>query len=181
MKEGEDSVTAITEQTDGPVIGVTRREALGRARAGTTMPPGKARIELAGDDSTLSSLSAKIGKVLNKCSCYSRADELVVWDQEMGGLRSISADRLRTFAEDYIEFYGYNHKGDNVVASLTIDMARAVLAAPQLHRRLPRIVRVNSCPQPVVREGGRIELLPVGYDPEFKTLTIAEVDSIGKM
>lgn len=181
MKEGEDSVTAITEQTDGPVIGVTRREALGRARAGTTTPPGKARIELAGDDSTLSSLSAKIGKVLNKCGCYSRADELVVWDQEMGGLRSISADRLRTFSEDYIEFYGYNHKGDNVVASLTIDMARAVLAAPQLHRRLPRIVRVNSCPQPVVREGGRIELLPVGYDPEFKTLTIAEVDSIASI
>ena len=187
MKEGEDEVTPVADETDAPIFDVEsvevpdqRRQAR-QAPSATSTPPPKSRIELAGDDSTLSTLSSSMGRVLSKYGCYSRADELVVWDEEVGGLRSISADRLRTFSEDYIEFFGFNHKGDKVVTSLTIDMARAVLASPQFHRRLPRILRVNSCPQPVVREGGRIELLPCGYDPEFKTLTVGTIDSIDRI
>ena len=187
MNQGQDPLTPVTDGTDGKIIDVTSREPEIPARLPrpvqrtTAKPAGKMRIEVAGDDMTLSSLSGRIGKALSKFGCYSRADELVIWDDEISGLRSISADRLRTFAEDYIEFFGYNLKGETVVTSLTIDMARAVLASPQFHRRLPRILRVNSCPQPVVREGGQIELLPYGYDAEFKTLTVGTIDTIASI
>lgn len=181
MKRDSATVVPDSVQPPNPPVEVTNRDGQERAHTVTTRPVSKVQIQLAGDDSTLSSLSLRMGKVLSKWGCYSRADELVVWDEEIGGLRSISADRLRTFAEDYIEFFGYNHRGDNVIASLTIDMARAVLASPQFHRRLPRIVGVNSCPQPVCREGGRIELLPCGYDQEFKTLTVGSIDNIDQI
>lgn len=146
-----------------------------------TIAAAKQSIQLAGDDSTLSALSAKTGKVLAQNGCYTRGDELVVWEEESSNLRTINAERLRTFAEKYIEYYTFAPKDQMVVSSLTIDMARAVLASPQFHQRLPRIDRINRCPQPVLRENDQFELLPAGYDHEHKTLTVGDIDTIAKI
>ena len=53
--------------------------------------------------------------------------------------------------------------------------ARGVMASPQFKEKLRCLVRLNLCRLPILRADGSLELLPEGYDPASRTLTVSGV------
>src|SRR6266487_6614499 len=56
------------------------------------------------------------------------------------------------------------------------ECAKATMVSPDLLSKLREVRRINNVRQPVTREDGTIELLPVGYDERSKIYSFDAVD-----
>ncbi len=159
-----------------------------KAKAGTpasAAPPatfssfiadGKPKVRLPGDNRLLSDVASELGSHLAGV-LYRHTGEVVEYRD--GLLHSISAQQLRTRAERYVTFYrvrSLNQSYVDVGASLNEGDARGILVSQQFLEHLKSIRHVNTVRLPVLRPGGKIELLPEGYDRETETFTDAQVD-----
>ena len=93
-----------------------------------------------------------------------------------GRLIEMSARRFRTYVEDHLVTFRWEcPKPKEFVKkpqTMTVEMAASILEADQFLSRQRELTRVATVRQPVLRNDGRVELLPYGYDQGSKTLTL---------
>ncbi len=134
------------------------------------------KIMLRGDNRLLSDVASELGPHLAKV-LYIHAGEVV--EHRGGLLHSVSAQKLRTLAEQFVLFYKvYNTNATVTKVGVTLDEsdARGILVSPHFARCLKPLRHLNTVRLPVLRSSGKVELLPEGYDPETATLTDEQVD-----
>jgi hypothetical protein len=116
------------------------------------------------------SFAADIGKIVGANGLYRRGSIPVTIDRESGGVEVVDAPRFQTYVEEHLTTFCW--KG-NVAQAETMGLreAQACLRSDTLVRSLRKLRRVNSVRLPVMRNDGRIELLPKGWDPESHIYT----------
>lgn len=137
----------------------------------------KPLIRLPGEDWLISQFAVEVSTHVFDANIYLRGDDVVVLVD--GELRPMTPKMFRTWVERHLYTYRLRmlkKLSIEVTTTMSEDIAAATLASPQFRERLLRVQRINRCRLPVLRADGRIELLPTGYDPDSRTLTIANVD-----
>ncbi len=135
----------------------------------------KARLH--GDNWLLSQTAAELGQHLADKSLFIRNGVIVALDA--GELRAVTAQTFRTLVEQHVVCYRQRKATAgtfDISVTMTDDEARGIMASPQFKEKLRQVDRLNSCRLPVFRADGKLELLPEGYDPASKTLTINTVN-----
>jgi hypothetical protein len=134
------------------------------------------KIRLRGDNRLLSDVASELGPHLATV-LYIHAGEVVEYRD--GLLCSVSAQKLRTLAEQFVLFYKVYNTNETVTkVGVTLDEsdARGILVSPQFAKCLNPLRHLNTVRLPVLRSNDKVELLPEGYDPETATLTDARVN-----
>ena len=134
------------------------------------------KVRLSGDNWLLSETAAALGLHLADKSLFVRNGEIVLLDaNELG---SISPQTFRTLVEKHVVCYR-QRTSNNAIYEVNVTMrddeARGIMASPQFTERLRSLIRLNLCRLPVLREDGKLELLPYGYDLASKTLTVSSM------
>jgi Bifunctional DNA primase/polymerase, N-terminal/Primase C terminal 1 (PriCT-1) len=139
------------------------------------------KLSLPGDDILLGDYAAKFGAHMRGLLFRHGRDVVIV---EGGAMRVIGAQELRTLAEKRVICCRKRSSRDGVVEvgiTMTAEEARGTLPSPQFLAALDPIKGVVSHRAPVSRSNGDIELLPLGYDAESQTMTLASVEYADNM
>ena len=137
----------------------------------------RTKVRLPGENRLMSDFAVDLAKVVSEQGLFIRNGELVVLQNNK--LKELKPIQFRTWVEKHAICYRvFETKGGVIQLDLTMseDVAKAVLASPQFQQLLRPVQQLNTCQMPTLRANGKIELLPVGYDAESKTLTIAEIE-----
>ena len=140
-----------------------------------TNPRGLPTIQIPGDNRLISEFADELGKRVANDGLYQAHGNVVRVDHTEQKLEVVNSRWLQSWIESCIVPYKVSARtpaGLTIKRSISDDVARSVLSAPQFLERLPAIDRVNPCPMPVMRANRSIELLPVGMDHEAKVYTI---------
>lgn len=139
-------------------------------------------VRLPCENYLLSRTAREIGGLLKTNGVFRRDDVAVTIDREKGGWKPITAQKFRTYVEDYMvpaRFKGYDPNTEKPIwkpMTMSPDIASGILQSPAFIDQQRRLVRVHAVPMPVWREGGekggKIELLQPGYDPESRIFTM---------
>lgn len=139
----------------------------------------KARwVELPG---LFSQFGKEVGNILAGHDIFLRGDTLVVLDeakrrgQKRMELQLIGPQRFRSEIERWIVPYRWKGSGkgaEEIPSSMPKDTSEQLLHNREFLSRVRRIERLNHVRQPIVRDDGRVQLLPVGYDEDSGTLTL---------
>jgi hypothetical protein len=113
---------------------------------------------------------------------FRRDDEVGTIDEETGRWKPMTSDRFRTWLPStagIVPFSKFDKdNGKPIKGAIKVEDARAILASDDLRVRLPILERINLIRLPVLRKAlddrglSRLELLPLGYDPETRVFTI---------
>jgi hypothetical protein len=120
-------------------------------------------------------LADTLGKCLRPRAIFRYGPGILAEDFD-GQMRTMDAAWFCSWVEQFVSPERANRHGDMVPVSMGKDLAAKVLAAGQFRARLREIVTVRTVRMPVVRDGDRLELLPLGYDEATQTWTVGEVD-----
>jgi hypothetical protein len=137
------------------------------------------KVELPGDNRLLGDFAEEVGQLLRTTGLFRRERTVVTLGERGDCLRPVGEQELRTWVERHLVcFSAHQGTGRNavrieVLRTMSNDVARALAASDQFLRELPAIDRVNASALPVLRDDGRVELLPRGYDAPSQTLTVA--------
>jgi hypothetical protein len=134
------------------------------------------KIRLPGNDRLLSDFATEAAACLSAKEIFCLNKRIVTVDD--GRVHEVTPQEARSLVEKY--FVCYREKPGNgcaykVYCTMRDDEARGLLASPQFKAGLRQLSRVNRARLPILRADGRIELLPEGYDPASKTLTVSNV------
>jgi hypothetical protein len=135
------------------------------------------KIRLPGCDRLLSDFASELVQVLRDENIFYRNGEIVTLID--GDLKPMTPQAFRCWAEEFVIGYRAKTIGENSFqfdVTMTDNEARGTLAAPQFADALRRVRRVNRARLPIIGKGGKLMLLPSGYQAETQTLTLAEVD-----
>jgi hypothetical protein len=150
-------------------------------------PPSEAKksvpfVRLPCENYLLSRTAREIGGLLKTNGVFRREDIAVTIDRKKGGWKAMSAQRFRTYIEDYMvpaRLKGMDQDTNQPIwkpMTMSPDVAKGVLESPAFMDQQRELLRVHSVPMPVWREGGekggRIELLQPGYDPASLIFTM---------
>ena len=164
-----------TKGVNGPddYIAVAGDEAMAAVLDSAKVTDSRPRILLPGDDRLVSDVARELGERL-RGTIYSHGNEIVF--PRRGLLQPVSSAFFRTLVERHLVCQ--RRRKDSTEAEMTMsdDHARVILASDQFVEQLQPLERVNTCRLPVLREGGRIELLPEGYDAATHTLTRSQIE-----
>jgi len=135
-------------------------------------------VVLPGDGKALSEFASELGEKL-KCQQIYKRDGIALYVSDGNKLEPMGAKSFVTWLEQFVRLQKWSGTGqfrklEN--ASMTESSASLVLDSVQFLRHLNPIRRVNLVRQPVIREGGLLELLPIGYDRVAETVTVGEID-----
>lgn len=134
------------------------------------------KVRLSGDNWLLSETAAALGQHLADKSLFVRNGEIVLL--EGNELRSVSPQTFRTLVEKHVVCYrqrAFNNASYEVNVTMRDEEARGIMASTQFTEKLRSLTRVNLCRLPVLRGDGTLQLLPYGYDPASKTLTLSSM------
>ena len=134
-------------------------------------------IVLPGDGKSLSEFAAELGEKLKTQQIYKR-DGIALYVSDGHKLEPMGAKSFVTWVEQFVRVMKWAGTGKDrrlESASMTEAAASLILDSVQFLRHLNPIRRVNLVRQPVIRDSGRLELLPIGYDAEFATVTVGEI------
>ncbi|HVT74563.1 MAG TPA: hypothetical protein VHD61_15625 [Lacunisphaera sp.] len=136
-------------------------------------------IELPGGGRQLSAFAKDVGACLADAPVFMRESVAVKINQRTAELELITPDKFRSLVEDYAVTYKsrFYKSGKETIeekdpATMTRECATGTLAADKFVDQLRRISRVNQVRMPVLRDDGKIELLPEGYDEASETFTL---------
>lgn len=135
---------------------------------------GKPALKLPGTGHLISDFASDLAGLLDGQGIFSRKGAAFILDHEGQKLEPATPAWLRTWIEKHVVPYKVRtaeHGEIRLAQTMPDDTARAVLVSPQFLERLPKVERFHPCPMPWLRGNGRIELLPVGLDPESGTFT----------
>jgi hypothetical protein len=139
------------------------------------------RIYLPGQSGRLiDDFASDLAKHLNDKPIFNHGGNVAVVNPRNFTLQRISPSAFRSWVENLggLVCQTFVGKGkDSRLEDMTMgeETAKAVLVSDRFIQGLREVTRVNSVRLPVRRASGVIELLPVGYDPESKILTIETV------
>jgi hypothetical protein len=131
------------------------------------------KVRLSGDNWLLSETAATLSRHLADKSLFVRNGEIVLFDGNE--LRSVGPQTFRTLVEKHVVCYRhrtFNNASYEINVTMRDDEARGIIASPQFSEGLRSLNRLNLSRLPVLRDDGTLELLPYGYDPASKTLTL---------
>lgn len=134
------------------------------------------KVRLPGSNWLLSETAAELGGHLADKPLFFLNDGIVRLEADK--LQSVTPQTFRTLVERYVVCYkksSPDEKAFEVNVTMSADEARGIMASPQFTEKLRLLRRLNLCRLPVLRSDDRLELLPEGYDPASKTLTISSV------
>lgn len=137
----------------------------------------RSKIELPGRDRLLSDFAAKVGAVCRDQEIFRRDGRPVVPSEEGTALLPISPQTFRTWVERFMIGYRLRSNDSSTVQfseTMNEGDARGVLASPQFLDCLRPIESINPICMPIIHHDGRLALLPRGYDPDSRTLTVGE-------
>jgi hypothetical protein len=136
---------------------------------------GRPAIELPCPGRPLSDFAAEVGRMLAGRGVYSRGGLAFTADHATKQLAPVDPQWLRTWAEREVSLFKHAKNAAGLAItlrhSMSLDTAKALVVAPQFLEPLPEIRRFAPVRMPVMREDGRIELLPLGFDEKTRTLT----------
>lgn len=136
---------------------------------------GRPAIELPCPGRPLSDFAAEMGRMLAGRGVYSRGGLAFTVDHATKQLAPVDPQWLRTYAEREVSLFKHAKNAAGLAItlrhSMSLDTAKALVVAPQFLEPLPEIRRFAPVRMPVMREDGRIELLPLGFHEETRTLT----------
>jgi hypothetical protein len=136
---------------------------------------GRPAIELPCPGRPLSDFAAEVGAMLAGRGVYSRGGLAFTVDHATKQLAAVDPQWLRTWAEREVSLFKHAKNAAGLAItlrhSMSLDTARALVVAPQFLEPLPEIRRFAPVRMPTMRADGRIELLPLGFDEETRTLT----------
>ena len=143
-------------------------------------PPldGRPVVVLPGDGKALSAFASELGEKLKIQQIYKR-DGIALYVSDGHKLEPMGAKSFVTWMEQFVRIQKWAGTGAARKledASMTESSASLVLESVFFLRHLNPIRRVNLVRQPVIREDGKLELLPIGYDPVANTVTVGEID-----
>ncbi|HTO05202.1 MAG TPA: hypothetical protein VL069_15945, partial [Opitutus sp.] len=136
------------------------------------------KVQLPGDNRLIADFAAELGDLLRPRGLYRRERLVVTLNEKSDALRVVGEQELRTWVEKYVICYSTQKPSNNAHAiieirkTMTNDVSRATIAAPQFIEALSPIEHVNDIPLPTLRKTGKIEMLPQGYDSESQTYTL---------
>jgi 5S rRNA maturation endonuclease (ribonuclease M5) len=188
VKDASDFVATFSDKTKA--VAELRRMA-GDAAEYQPMPTGqpapdamqaaihdsRPKIRLPGDNWLMSSTAAALGQSLREQDIFLRNGEVCILRENQ--LHRVDAQTFRTWIENHCVMYRqktFNESVYEVDVTLRDDQSRGILASPQFMSALRVVRRVNHARLPILRNDGRIELLPVGYDASSQTLTLPGVE-----
>lgn len=115
----------------------------------------------------------QVGKVVGANGVFRREATPVTIDPETGRIDGIEPDRWRTYVERHlipcVERFGIKQP-----TTMSAAEARGCLACDDFRFPLRKLRRVHQARLPVIRNDGRIELLPKGYDKESGFFTLKD-------
>ena len=135
-------------------------------------------ILLPGSGISVSHFARELADKLKDAPIFVR-DEIVMTISDAGKLSEMKSEQFVTWIEDHVDpkkIIGAGKNRSPEMTSLNQSSANLVLSSPQFIRGLRTIRRVNQVQQPVIRQCGKLELLPKGYDGELKTWTRGTLD-----
>lgn len=139
---------------------------------------GRPELVLPGDGKSLSEFAAELGEKLKTHDVFKR-DGIALFVTDGHKLEPMRSSAFVTWVEQYVRIMKWAGTGKErrlEAASMTEASAGLILDSVQFLRHLNPIRRVNLVRQPVIRQNGKLELLPVGYDEESQTVTVGEID-----
>ena len=136
---------------------------------------GKPALRLPGDGRTIGEFAKEIGVMLREEAIFARQGCAFALNSAGEKLEPALPAWLRTWAEQKVAPYvlrkGEHGESVKLTRTMTADTAHTVLVSPQFLGQLRKVEFFNPCRLPIMRENGKIELLPPGYDAESMTYT----------
>jgi hypothetical protein len=140
-------------------------------------------VRLPCENYMLSQTAREVGGILKNNGIFRRDDLVVTIDRERGIWKPMTAQKFRTYVEDYMvpaKIKGVDEatgKPQWKATTMSKDVSGGVLESPAFLKQQRELLRVNAVPMPVLREGGesggKIELLQPGYDHQAKIFTLS--------
>jgi len=138
------------------------------------------KIRLPGPNRLLSEFASDLADKLQGCEIYQRGGVLSILNDSKDGLEIVRPQRLRTLVEEHLVCYNLGTKKETRTVkfhrTMTESDARGVVVARQFLRKLPNVEKIATARLPVMRKGGKIELLLEGYDADACTLTVPQCE-----
>ena len=134
----------------------------------------KPALQLPGDGRPIGDFASELGVLLAEKSIFARKGCAFTLDAEGQKLEPATSTWLRSWAENHVSCYKVRRGNSDEIqlaATMNEDTARVVLQAPQFLDCLRRVERFHPCRMPIVRQDGKLELLPEGHDSERATFT----------
>jgi hypothetical protein len=142
--------------------------------------PGEGRaLPSISKDSDFRGMFHLVGQTLRNAPIFRRGEDLVTVNPITGELAPMTADRFRSWHQQFFTFHTTSPKGGRRTTNCTKDLAATMLAADIFRDELREIRTVANLRLPVWRGEGQektIALLPEGYDPGSKTYTVPLLD-----
>lgn len=142
--------------------------------------PGEGRgLPSISKDSDFRGMFHLVGQTLRNAPIFRRGEDLVTVNPVTGELAPMTADRFRSWHQQFFTFHTTSPKGGRRTENLHKDLAVPLLAADIFREELREIRSVATIRQPVWRGNGdekTIALLPEGYDLATKTYTVPTLD-----
>lgn len=138
------------------------------------------KIRLLGDDRELKFFAEEIGATLRGQEFYRRDRALVGVNREKARLEPITPQAFRSLTQRHIVFFKEKNQEAadgkqttiQIVKTMIVDTARAVMESWDFLDCLPEIERVNPIRLPYMRSDSSIGLAPMGYHDETHTYTL---------
>ncbi len=156
------------------------RQQLPRLAAATgAPPPGEGRsLPSIAINQPISSLALAVAQSIRPSPLFRRGESLVTVDYATGETLPMTADRWPSWHQKY--FTLHTGEGDKLRGvDMEHNRVRRILASDALRRHVPELRGVNLLRLPTWRGEGAertLDLLPEGYDPATKTVTVSVLD-----
>ncbi len=145
---------------------------------------GRPRLVLPGTEREDSQFAAEVAEVLAPKEVWFNKSDRVVSVRltrfsetaQTLGFQSVEPIEARTAIEDHVQTGIVQMDRDSgqpifLAKTMTRECAAGLLAAPQLRRKLPEIIRILDFPLPLKLPSGDIAAPKLGYDPRFRIYT----------
>jgi DNA polymerase-1 len=155
---------------------------------------GRPRIVLPGPDREDSEFATEVAEVIAPKEVWFNKAERVVSVRLLRfsekaqslGFQALEPIEARTAIEDHVQTGLVQMDRDTSqpvfsARTMTRECAAGLLAAPQLRRKLPEIIRILDFPLPIRLPGGEIAQPKSGYDPRFRIYTDPAAPELRRM
>lgn len=126
----------------------------------------------------LRAIAVELGNICKDKPIFRAESEVVTINEDAGRTEVMDADRFRTWILDYCVTWKKwdKDRGVGQPDTLGVEAARGVLKSGQFRSRVRELRGINTVRQPVRREDGKVELLPIGYDGPSGIYTLNTCD-----
>lgn len=141
------------------------------ASTGIAVHEGRGRVVHLGEN--LREVARQLGGMAGQLELFRLGGDLVYFDFQ-GEMKPMSGRIFRTWIAAHVIIAARYHRetGDPIPGTLRTDDAATILESEDFRRGVREIRAINRVRLPVLRPGGKLELLPWGFDHETRVFTV---------